>query len=95
MPDAFELLRRVRQTFVSQLDDDGTLFGVHVKFDLLRHFYYTGTVYLSQEHTPKTNSKRGSSTPKHSGSAQGTVSNASGSEHVDTRLSAGGTAFFL
>ena len=38
MPDASELLRRVRQTFVFQLDDDGTLFGVHVKFDLLRHF---------------------------------------------------------
>ena len=38
MPDDFELLRRIRQTFVFQLDDDGTLFGVHVKFDLLRHF---------------------------------------------------------
>jgi len=38
MPDAFELLRRIRQMFVFQLDDDGSLFGVYVKFDLLRHF---------------------------------------------------------
>ena len=38
MPDAFELLSRVRQTFVFQLDDDSTLFGVHMKCDLLRHF---------------------------------------------------------
>ena len=38
MPDGFELLRRIQQTFVFQLDDDGMLFGVHVKFDLVRHF---------------------------------------------------------
>jgi hypothetical protein len=38
MPDAFELLGRIRQTFVFQLDDDSMLFGVHVKFELLRHF---------------------------------------------------------
>jgi hypothetical protein len=38
MPDAFELLGRIRQTFVFQFDDDSTLFGVHVKFELLRHF---------------------------------------------------------
>ena len=38
MPDAFELLGRIRQTFVFQFDDDSTLFGVHVRFDLFRYF---------------------------------------------------------
>ena len=38
MPDAFELLGRIQQTFVFQVDDDSTLFGVHVKLDFLRHF---------------------------------------------------------
>ena len=38
MPDTFELLGRIRQTFVFEADDDGMFFGVYMKFDLLRHF---------------------------------------------------------
>ena len=38
MPDAFELLGRIQQMFVFQIDDDSTLLGVHVKVDFLRHF---------------------------------------------------------
>ena len=54
MPDAFELFGRIQQTFVFQVDDHSTLFGVNVKIDFLRHCTIQ-EYYLSQRHAPEAN----------------------------------------